>query len=664
MPNTTIDKFHLDQVEWFKEQIGNLTEKVPGLTPSEWAEGNRYLPASVTPLPGYYNYDVAPALREIVDCMDMRSPIRELSLQKGAQICATVGILENTIGYIISHVKNAPTMMLTADAELAKFRMESYITPMIQLSDLEHLIKSADETNRRKTGKTDKKLEWVGGGFLIPLGAKNAAKLRSFSIQYLLEDEIDAYPYRVGKDGDPIKLAEARTKAYYQTRKILRLSTPLIKGQSPIVKYFKDGDQRYYNVPCKKCKKLQVLRFEGIDKEDTGLVWGLIYKMKNGILVPGSVRYACRYCGHQHVNSDKTWMMKRGKWIPTATPKAPDIRSYHLSSLYAPASMFPWEAMVRAWLAAWDKQSNRPHDLGLLQEFYNNNLGEPFEIRGDSLRFSVVSAHRRTDYQYGEIPNNYATEFAGGPIQLLTCATDVHEKELIVAVFGWTRGLRTFLIDYFVFVGNPKNLDDPDTWGALQDLIEERKYIADDGREYQIAITLVDSGYSADIVYRFCSQYQAGVFPIKGRTMPTKSASGFKEFSPFVSNLGTRAFNINVDIYKDRWSAALRRNWSGKGDQPNYHFNAPVDSTDKQIKQLTVERKREKLEKATGKKVGYEWYRPSGSSNELWDLLIYNNAALDLIAWDTCIEQNEMESVIWEIFWNLIEYGTPEPPVL
>ena len=146
--------------------------------------------------------------------------------------------------------------------------------------------------------------------------------------------------------------------------------------------------------------------------------------------------------------------------------------------------------------------------------------------------------------------------------------------------------------------------------------------------------------------------------------MPTKSVSGFKEFQEFVSNAGTRAFNINVDIYKDRWSAALRRQWGHKNIQPNYHFNAPVDTTDKQLRQLTVERKREKIEKSTGKKVGYEWYRPLGSSNELWDLLIYNNAALDMLAWDLCIEQNEMLAVIWDNFWNLWEFGTLERPIL
>src|SRR5690606_15455120 len=132
-------------------------------------------------MPGYYRFEATPYLREIVDCLSVDSPIREVSLMKGVQIGATVGILENAIGYCIDFVRTAPVMLVTADAELAQLRLGSYIIPMLQSSELDHLIKSSDERNNRKTGRTDKKIEWVGGGFLVPFGAQNANKLRSIS---------------------------------------------------------------------------------------------------------------------------------------------------------------------------------------------------------------------------------------------------------------------------------------------------------------------------------------------------------------------------------------------------------------------------------------------------------------------------------------------------
>jgi polysaccharide pyruvyl transferase WcaK-like protein len=48
---------------------------------------------------------------------------------------------------------------------------------------------------------------------------------------------------------------------------------------------------------------------------------------------------------------------------------------------------------------------------------------------------------------------------------------------LHVAVFGWARDRRAFLIDYDVkFEGDTEQKDDPDTWGKLRDLIETKQY--------------------------------------------------------------------------------------------------------------------------------------------------------------------------------------------
>ena len=89
--------------------------------------------------------------------------------------------------------------------------------------------------------------------------------------------------------------------------------------------------------------------------------------------------------------------------------------------------------------------------------------------------------------------------------------------------------------------------------------------------------------------------------------------------------------------------------------QPMRHFNAPGDLTDKQLKELTVETKRAKIEQTTNKRVGWEWHRPSGADNELWDLLVYNNAALDLVAYDLCRRQLDLDLINWQGFYDLIE---------
>lgn len=995
-------------VEWLAQQFEELTSEMIEATPSQWAESKRHLTPAMSPLPGKFRFSVAPYLREIVDCLGVDSPVREVAIMKGVQVCMTTGVLENAIGYVIDHVKTAPMMLVTADAELAKLRMESNVTPMLQLSELDHLIKSSDEVNTRKSGKalevstpiptpkgfrpigelevgdqvyaadgsavsidcvspvherecfevtfangekivasddhrwsvstrfygseerqlfttakmfadgvkrgsdyafrvdvacpvegqprdllikpytlgawlgdgssrganiavgelgmpilqrvagdgyeskqwtttagkcsvyglyvpgcdgkgtqnfysllrrlglirnkhiplayleatvadredllrgimdtdgccsvggacqvtqknrqlaldiwslvnslgmkatirerkarsqrgtestvsvveffadsnrpvftlpyklerqklrlasrsyvnsvvdiqpvgkrqvkcigvnhnehlflcghgyipthnTDKKIEWVGGGFLIPFGAVNANKLRSIPIQFMLRDEIDGWKDVVGKDGDPIKLSTDRTAAYESSRKILDLSTPTIRGQSKIEKRFLQGDQRYYYVCCLECGHPQVLRWRRT-QNDTGLVTGMVWETEGGRLVSGSVRYCCQNCGHAHTNDDKTRLLdpKHGaEWRPTATPANPSIRSYHVSALYSPVGMQTWEACVAKWFEAWDVERERARDVAQLQVFYNNVLGETFELRGgEKIRFEMVSAHRRHDYSFGEVPNRFAAQHCGGPALLLVCTVDVHKDNLAVGVWAWCREKRVFLVDYWRFgenpekpgqlIGDTENLDDPHTWVRLRKLIEEREYIADDGKRYRLSITLIDSGYRADDVYRFCAEYASGVYPVKGREAPPKSAK-FSEFSEFTTPMGTMGYGITVDIYKERWSPALRRSWDGLEQQGDLVFNAPLNVTDKQLKELTAESKRERIDPRTKQRIGWEWHRTSGAANELWDLLVYANAALDMLAWDVCRRQLELDQVEWNRFYEICE---------
>lgn len=649
-------QFEREQREWLARQFEELTTELVGISPSAWAEQNRYLPPQVTSLPGFYRFEVAPYLREIVDCFGVESPIREVTVMKGVQLGLTVGVLENVIGYLIGHVKTAPVMLVTADAELAKLRMESYITPMLQLSGLEHLIKSADEKNTRKTGKTDKKIEWSGGGFLVPFGAQNANKLRSISIQYLLDDEVDGWPDVVGKDGDPVKLVRDRTAAYEGSRKIGNFSTPLIEGTSKIAKLFEQGDQRRYFVCCLRCSFSQVLRWRRTNR-DTGEVTGITWDLDGGRIVPDSVRYLCENCGFAHFNDDKTRLLSPengAEWRPTAIPVTPHHRSYHVNALYSPVGMQTWAACAQKWFEAWDVEMDRPRDLAELQVFYNNVLGEPYKVRGQRVKLEAVSEHKRECYIFGQIPNAWAIEHAGSPVLVVTCAVDVHKDSLRVATFGWCRARRGFLIDYWALEGDTEQLDDPGTWGRLREIIETHRYVADDGKRYTIQVTLIDSGYLTDQVYRFCAEYQAGVFPIKGRDAPDKSST-LKEFAQFTTPNGVVAYGLTVDFYKDRWAAALRRSWDGQSQQPTGHFNAPRDATEKQLKELTVEVKRERIERETGRRIGFEWFRPSGAANELWDLLIYNDAARDLIGWDICRAELELQATDWAVVDDLLE---------
>jgi phage terminase large subunit GpA-like protein len=83
-----------------------------------------------------------------------------------------------------------------------------------------------------------------------------------------------------------------------------------------------------------------------------------------------------------------------------------------------------------------------------------------------------------------------------------------------------------------------------------------------------------------------------------------------------------------------------------------------MDTTDKQLKELTVENKRQK-EDGRGN-VSYEWHRPSGSRNELWDLTVYAHAGAEIVAYIICRQHYQLDTIDWPTFWDFMEGMLPE----
>jgi phage terminase large subunit GpA-like protein len=639
--------------EWVADEINGLTDTITHISPSVFNEQTRYLPESVTSIPGFIRYDVNPFMREIIDCADIESPVREVNLMKGVQITYSTA-LESIVLYCAAKVRTLPMMYMTADKDLAAARIENNFIPMFNQSDLGHIIRSSDEGNSRKTGKTANHLQFAGGAYLVPFGAINASKMRSFSIAVMLKDEIDAWPDAVGRggrDGCPDKLSDGRLKGYWERRKIFRGSTPLEWNTSKIYKQYKRGDQRQYMVSCRACGFSQVLKWETLDKE-TGVVGGFTWEIDDGTLVHESVRYHCQKCGHAHEEHDKEILFSEehgAHWKPTAKPVEPGIRSYHLPAMYSPIGMAPWYSIVADYIEAYDRDTRKVKDITKYRVFYNNVLAMPFKTTGSKIQFTQVSAHRRSSYMLGQIPNTYATEYAGSPILFLMCLIDVHKSNLAVSVFGWCQDSKPFLIDYDRYEAEDCTDIDSPVWGRVQELVEEKIYTADDGREYSILMTLIDAGYANDTVTSFCSGYASGVYPILGRDRAAKNQT-IKEFAEFTTQAGTTGFRILVDHYKDRMSPVLRRLWTeDDGPQKAYHFNAPINVTDKQLKELTVESIKEKID--PNGNASYSWERPQGVPNELWDLLGYGYAAAEIYAWQVCIQHFKLETIDWERFW-------------
>lgn len=253
-------------------------------------------------------------LREIMDCLSSSSPIRRVVFMKGAQIGGTEAG-NNWMGYVIHHAPG-PMLAILPTVEMAKRNSKQRLEPLIEESDV--IRKLVRPARARDSGNTILQKDFQGG-VLVLTGANSAAGLRSMPVRYLFLDEVDAYPGDVDGEGDPVALAEARTRTFAR-RKILIVSTPTIRGTSRIEREYSLSDQRKYMVPCPECGGLQWLKFEQL-------------KWPKG--APEDALYECEHCEHKIEEHHKTWMLANGAWEAQTEGNA-RTAGFHLSSLYSP----------------------------------------------------------------------------------------------------------------------------------------------------------------------------------------------------------------------------------------------------------------------------------------------------------------------------------------
>jgi len=83
--------------------------------------------------------------------------------------------------------------------------------------------------------------------------------------------------------------------------------------------------------------------------------------------------------------------------------------------------------------------------------------------------------------------------------------------------------------------------------------------------------------------------------------------------------------------------------------------NFPNDYPEAFFKQLTVEYKAEKVNKITGAREGFTWYRPASADNHSWDLMVYTWAALDMLVLAVCEQHFGLEYIDYNVFWQAVE---------
>jgi phage terminase large subunit GpA-like protein len=577
----------------------------PRQTVTKWAEANRVLSSKDSSEPGQYRVSRTPYAQEPQDALSAHSQVREVVLMWGAQTSkSTVGM--NWIGSVID-LKPGPTMVVQPTLDMAKRFSGQRLAPMIFESDA---LRRKVSDNKSRDEQNTKLLKEFAGGFLAIAGANSAAGLRSMPVCNLMLDEVDAYPFDVDGEGDPITLARARQTTFPRA-KTLQTSTPTLADQSRIEAAYLASDQRQYHVPCPHCGERQQLVWGA--KTAYGLKWR---KDDSGNPLPKTAHYVCRHCAAEIDEHHKPYMLSNGLWVPQ-NPSAPaHVRGYHLSSIYSPLGWLSWAALVQEWLAATTAQ--KIDNLGPLQTFINTRLAETYKPEGRGSDAQLLRA-RAEPYKVGQAPRGAL---------MLVMGVDTQPDRLEARTWAYGRGQESWLVERHIIYGDP-NIAEGEPGSPWTRLTEVRRALVPHecgGNMLIEAVGIDTGGHNTQAVYAYArAHHHAGVLALKGASRGKQQVLS-KPSAQEVNWRGTKVRSgvqlrlVGTDTVKDLLMGRINIGNAGSG----YVHLPNTYNTSDEYEQMTAERL---LPHTINGQRQMRWTLPAGKRNEALDCWVYAYAA-------------------------------------
>ncbi len=600
MGPTSVQTPIMDQFAVIAALVQDALRPDPQLSVSEWADQNRHLTGRGAAEPGPFRTDRTPYMRAIADALSPADPAQRVVFMKGSQIGATEAGT-NLVGFVISHTPG-PMMIVQPTIELAKRYSKQRLESLIEATPA--LRSKIAPARARDSGNTLLQKDFPGGT-VVATGANSAVGLRSMPVRFLFLDEVDAYPPDAGGEGDPVALAEARTRSFGFRKKIFITSTPTITGRSTIEREYEASDRRRYHVPCPHCQHMQHLRFEQL-------------RWTKGN--PESAAYHCEECGASITEADKTEILARGEWRATAVAVNPKCVGFHVSSLYSPVGWASWADIA----ADWEKAMAAGPDA--LKTFRNTTLGMSWQERGEAPDHERLF-ERREPFPMGVVPRGVVVLTAGIDNQ-------ASPARLELAVYGWAEGYESWLVDTAVIDGDPGGAD---AWSKVKTIMDQN-WPCEGGGSMRIAAIGVDTGgqHTSAIYSQLRKLHDRRVIPLKGiggwnRSAPVTGPSMVDvNYNGQKVSRGLRLWSVSVDVFK---SELYRRLWLTRNEDGSFpagwvHLPEAMDA--EQIKQLVAEELITIKDRRGFSRV--EWRRLR--ANEQLDLAVYARAALSVLGSD------------------------------
>ncbi|HIJ70671.1 MAG TPA: hypothetical protein HPP87_04820 [Planctomycetes bacterium] len=468
---------------------------------SEWADRHRILSGPACTEAGQWRTQRAPYLRGPMDAFG-DPEVAEIIIVKNVQSGASEAML-NQMGYAMAE-DPGPGMLVNPTEENTGYVQRDRLRPMIEASD---------EMKRHTTGRI---WDLSGDAFRFDVmslyfGSSNSIpSLRGKPVRYLWLDDVDAYAAYAGTEGDPVKLAMARSTAFWDSKIVLISTATTINGT--IWRAWLRSNMQQYWMPCPRCGAYTIWTFEQLKLpkelrdpdeiiENDGCVW-----------------YECAKCGGRIEETEKEASVAAGVWVPegqavdesdrlTGKPK----RSRRVCGFRYWAIVSPWVAWTKIMADWFEANTEEGIITGGLHAFLNNTLAKPYQETGWEKKPSEFDA-LRGEFSRGTVPADCA---------MLVAGADYHKSAGgVVRIDYEVRGFAPGLKNYVVTSGSV------DSFEMLDLVLWRTPYpwadgTAADRRAWLMVPTVfVDSGDKPDDVYDWCLTQRGRAIPTKGKRGP------------------------------------------------------------------------------------------------------------------------------------------------
>lgn len=520
---------------------------------------------------------VEPVASVPVRCIEVDSPNHLFLCTRAMVPTHNTKTVAAFVAYNIAHRRRKQAVWQPTDDDRDSF-VKSEIDPVLDG------VAAVRAARRKGKGAEDTiKFKPFRDSVLHLLGGKAARAYRRITVAVAVLDEWSGFDQQIEKSSDPGTLAKGRLEGA-PFPKFVGGSTPRIKGLCHVERsrLNADADLRYH-IRCPHCGDEHPLLWGGKDSPH-GIKW------TRG--QPDTVRHVCPHCGGEILQGDylRAWL---GTWVCIKTGirygqdrtwrnaagaeiRPPRHVAFQVWAAYSPQRS--WADIVREFEQAVAALAEG--NVGPMQGFVNETLGETWEIVGDRAEEHALQA-RAEPYELCTVPIGAL---------VLTAGVDVQGSRWEIAVWGWARGLESWVIDHHVIEGNPADERD---WEAVTTYLQRRYPQAWHGGSLGIDAISIDSGHHTQAVYNWVRSMRAklNVVAIKGASEPGKPivcpASGQEvNWRGQKWPNGVQLFPVGTDTAKDLLLGQLQTVEPGPG---YLHFSQQLPR--EWFEQLTAEQR-------------------------------------------------------------------------